>query len=174
MSGNSYFFLMLGILVVLVVLWALRRVLRSKIGEAGERAGAAVAEKQAAEHLDLYSRTAVLATDAAGARAVVEQVFGKHRRITAAGEDQWTLEFIEPQDIHLRLDTTASQPVLYVTQFREHNGQPIGGGDWRKIRTKVTQAAQSAGVPVTEGRIAHQRTHPADAQNWVWSVQQGA
>ncbi|SEF00985.1 hypothetical protein [Ruania alba] len=130
-----------------------------------------MAEKQTGEHLDLYSRTAVLATDAAGARAVVEQVFGKHRRISAAGEDRWTLEFIEPKDIHLRLDT-AAQPVLHVTQFREHNGQPIGGGDWRRVLAKVTKAAQEAGVSVTEGRIAHQRTHPADQNNWIWTVQQ--
>lgn len=166
--------ILLGILVLVLIVggpfikgWANR-----KAAAAGENAGRKFAAKQLVNVLVEFGTTLVLLAPEDVAREIVAEAAGKKPKDFPTRTDGGVgIRFVEPDDTIVRLVADPSGTRVQVETFREYMGFPQTVSFWQDLRTRISTAAASRGVTVSEGpHLEYVRGALLDPRNARWAL----
>lgn len=98
----------------------------------------------------------------AGGLAIAERTLGEMRGVTRESATEWTLVWLEPEDLLIRWVPEGDGGVIRVVRAAEMDGIPVGDRAWQRLVAAIDRAASTQGVPVQrrDGRL-----HPIPARD---------
>lgn len=167
-------YILLGLLVLAIIVGApfLRRWANGKASAAGERAGRRFAATQLVKVLTEFGTTLVVHAPEHTAREIVgEAVAAKPKDFSVRDDGGYGIRFVEHDDTTVRLVPDPAGSRVQIETFREYMGFPQTAPFWTELRGRITAAAASRGVAVSEGpHLEFLRGGLLDAKNARWML----